>query len=84
MGGSSSILSPKNLLIGAGLIGLGAATGGFGLLGGGAAAGAGHSGRRGCGNRSSCRRCGSRSRCRSSSGRSSDKYAYQYGGNRSD
>ena len=40
MGGSSSILSPKNLLIGAGLIGLGAATGGFGLLGGGAAAGA--------------------------------------------
>ena len=38
MGGSSSILSPKNLLIGAGLIGLGAATGGFGLLGGGAAA----------------------------------------------
>lgn len=39
MGGSSSILSPKNLLIGAGLIGLGAATGGFGLLGGGAAAG---------------------------------------------
>lgn len=40
MGGSSSIFSPKNLLIGAGLIGLGAATGGFGLLSGGAAAGA--------------------------------------------
>lgn len=39
MGGSSSIFSPKNLLIGAGLIGLGAATGGFGLLSGGAAAG---------------------------------------------
>ena len=40
MGGSSSILSPKNLLIGAGLIGLGAAPGSIGLLGGGAAAGA--------------------------------------------